>query len=68
MRNAQQCAPTRCRCGSRLPKPTYVKGVWQMVCTCHTQYVWSFHPISNGCWKIRSDMPLFDSKEIVEVA
>jgi hypothetical protein len=35
---------------------------------CHAHYVWSWHKTSNGCWKIRSSLLLFDTNEIVEVA
>lgn len=41
---------------------------WAIKCSCHRFYVWSWHNQSNGCWMIRSHMPLFDTKEIVVVA
>jgi hypothetical protein len=42
--------------------------VWFIKCECHRVYVWSFHERSNGCWIVRSIMPLFDTKEVVVVA
>lgn len=75
MRNCHECAPTFCRCGRKLPKPIHqylekpISGkTWFIPCKCGIWYVWSFHPHSNGCWKIRSRLPLFDSKEVVAIA
>lgn len=100
MRNASDCAPKRCRCGTKLPQPHFhehklrftrdkrgiatgchwicercnlsthdkFNRVWVMNCRCGRLYVWSYHEESNGCWKIRSPLPLFDSKEIVVIA
>jgi hypothetical protein len=39
--------------------------VWHIKCRCHIVYVWSWHEKSNGCWKLRSDLPLADTKEVV---
>lgn len=75
MRNAQECAPTYCRCGRKLQKPIHQylekpvnAKVWFIPCTCGIFYEWAFHPKSNGCWKIRSRLPLWDSKEIIVIA
>lgn len=58
-------APKTCRCGRKLGRPEYgVKG-WKIDCACHLTYLWSFHPVAGGCWKITSDLPLFDTREIV---
>jgi hypothetical protein len=42
--------------------------VWHIKCFCGLRHVWSWHHKSNGCWKIRSHMPLFDSQEITVIA
>jgi hypothetical protein len=42
--------------------------VWHIKCTCGLRHIWSFHQSSNGCWKVRSDLPLFDSHQILVVA
>lgn len=74
MRNAQEAAPKKCLCGRRLGKPQYGKVlncrslVWYIICACHTTYVWSWHPASNGCWKVRDDLPLFDSRQVIAIA
>jgi hypothetical protein len=77
MRSATECAPKKCICGRKLSKPSYktvseisrsTNGSWQIVCKCHLIYLWSYHPKSNGCWKIRSALPLFDTEQIVVVA
>lgn len=41
---------------------------WYINCSCARTFVWSFHKESNGCWMVRSILPLFDSKEIVVIA
>jgi len=71
MRDALQCAPKRCTCGRRLGKPEYVGrpyGKWQIECECHLIHQWGFHEKSNGCWRITSPLPLFNSREITVVA
>lgn len=54
------------------PIHTYIKedwdGQWQIRCKCGRDYIWSYHPVSNGCWKIRSPLPLFDTQEIIVIA
>lgn len=42
--------------------------IWMIRCTCGVTHVWSWHTKSNGCWKIRSVLPLMDSQEITVVA
>jgi len=42
--------------------------VWHIKCKCGVVYVRAFHEQSNGCWMIRSLLPLMDCKEIVVVA
>jgi hypothetical protein len=73
---ADKCAPKKCLCGAKLSKPfwgpipgtRYRDNGWQIYCEiCHTHYAWGWHPRVNGCWKIRSDLPLFDTKQIVAV-
>ena len=50
-------------------KAPFREKVWFIKCPqCDTTYVWSWHPVSNGCWMIRSINPLFDFKEVVTVA
>lgn len=74
MRSARECIPKHCQCGRKLPPVQYghlfnLQGdVHYVVCKCHITYVWTWHPQSNGCWKIRSDMPLFDTREVVVIA
>lgn len=41
---------------------------WTDCAKCHTTYVWEWHPESNGCWRIRSRDPLFDTREVIVVA
>jgi hypothetical protein len=75
MISAHKCAPKKCLCGAKLSKPFYAtspgsrfESCWQIYCEeCHTHYAWEFHPNFRGCWKIRSDLPLFDIKLIVAV-
>lgn len=84
MRGAKDCAPHKCDCGMRLGEPEYGRSKidwalakwfrdpfheqWHIHCVCGRDYVWSWHPASNGCWKIRSPLPLFDTKETVVIA
>jgi len=80
MRNCHETAPKKCTCGRTLSKPvhgtiptahTYYNSRdtgWYIECDCHLVHVWSWHHKSNGCWKIRSSLPLFDSREITIVA
>jgi len=42
--------------------------VWYIKCDCHLRHVWSFHRVSNGCWKIRSDLPLLDTQAVTVIA
>jgi hypothetical protein len=40
--------------------------VWHIHCkNCCTSYVWSYCKETNGCWKIRSFYPLWDTAEII---
>jgi len=41
---------------------------WHMWCKCGYVYVWSYHETSNGCWKLRHELPLFDPNKIIVVA
>ena len=41
---------------------------WHIECKCGLVYHWTSHEVSNGCWKIRSINPLFDSKKVVVIA
>ena len=47
---------------------TFRGKIWHMPCQCKRVYVWAFHTKSNGCWMVRSPLPLMDTKEIVVIA
>lgn len=74
MRSGLDCAPRRCVCGRKLDKPIYGSTVpygekrLHIRCSCSMLYLWSFHPASNGCWKLRHELPLFDEKRVMVIA
>lgn len=41
---------------------------WHISCVCGVTYIWGWHEQSNGCWRIRSNLPLMDSQEVVVIA
>jgi hypothetical protein len=79
MRSALECAPKTCKCGRKLPRPEYGYPYvtryahYYIKCKCHTIYSWSFPPDhlmdhTNGVWMITSDLPLFNTKEVIVIS
>jgi len=43
--------------------------IWATNCPhCKRFYEWGWHDKSNGCWRITSQLPLFNTREIVVIA
>lgn len=74
MRRANDCAPKTCLCGRKLHKPVYAplkpyaENLWHIRCNCHRVFVWGWHKDSNGCWRERHELPLFDTKALIVLA
>jgi hypothetical protein len=70
MRSAQQVARAH-KLGTPKygqPHPGHRGYVWFIAKESGDYLEWSWHPTSNGCWRRRSSIPLFDDRKIVAIA
>ena len=69
MRDALQVART-----AHLGKPVYgrphprARECWHIPKNGGDYFEWCWHATSNGCWKRRSTLPLFDDHKILAIA